>query len=291
MVYRFHDYTFDPASREVWHGTQRLSLEPKALQVLLYLLEHRDRVVPKAELLEHCWPEAFVSESALTRCLARVRHAVPAPPAAAPVIETQHRQGYRFVAEVTVLAQRPSPATGDPEPSARATLQATTHSVQQVSPEPAIPSAPLSNTPPSAPPIRSAASGAERRQLTVLFCDLVDSTTLAGQLDPEDFGEIMRRYHATGTAVIQHYGGHVAQYLEDGLLVYFGWPQAQEDAARRAVHAGMVLLTAIHDLRGETEQDAGLHLAVRIGIHTGLVVVGGGTGAPQHSQLAEVCDV
>ena len=104
MVYRFHDYTLDPAGREVRHGTHRLALEPKVFQVLLYLLEHRDRMVPKAELLEQCWPETFVSESALTRCLARLRKAVQPTPTAPPVIETRHRQGYRFVADVTVLA-------------------------------------------------------------------------------------------------------------------------------------------------------------------------------------------
>jgi DNA-binding winged helix-turn-helix (wHTH) protein len=94
MVYRFYDYTLDPAGRELRHDGQRITLEPKVLQVLLYLLERRDRVVPKAELLEQCWPETFVSESALTRCLARVRNAVPVPPPAPPVIETRHRQGY-----------------------------------------------------------------------------------------------------------------------------------------------------------------------------------------------------
>src|SRR5262245_55662068 len=67
MMYHFHDYSLDPASREVWHGTHRLALEPKVFHVLLYLLEHRDRMVPKAELLEQCWPETFVSESALTK--------------------------------------------------------------------------------------------------------------------------------------------------------------------------------------------------------------------------------
>ena len=110
MVYRFHDYALDPASREVQHGTRRLALEPKVFQVLLYLLEHRDRMVPKAELLEQCWPETFVSESALTRCLARLRKAVQPTPTAPPVIETRHRQGYRFVAEVTVLAPMLPPA-------------------------------------------------------------------------------------------------------------------------------------------------------------------------------------
>jgi class 3 adenylate cyclase len=120
----------------------------------------------------------------------------------------------------------------------------------------------------------------------VLFCDVVDSTTLAGQLDPEDFRDVMGRYHATCTAVIQRYGGHVAQYLGDGLLVYFGWPQAHEDAARRAVHAGLALLTAIRDLGTGLVQDHGIRLAPRIGIHTGLVVVGGEAGDPAHGQLA-----
>src|SRR6266567_4997927 len=109
MVYHFHDYTLDSASREVRHGAHRLALEPKVFQVLLYLLEHRDRMVPKAELLEQCWPETFVSESALTRCLARLRKALQPMSTAPPVIKTLHRQGYRFVAEVSVVAEAPPP--------------------------------------------------------------------------------------------------------------------------------------------------------------------------------------
>jgi class 3 adenylate cyclase/predicted ATPase len=285
MVYRFHDYTLDPASRELWHGAQRLALEPKVLQVLLYLLEHRDRLVPKAELLEQCWPETFVSESALTRCLVRLRKAVLAPPAAPPVIETRHRQGYRFVAAVTVLSTLPSPATTDPTPSGRPTLQAAIRLGQQVAAEPALASAPLASTLLSGlAPARPAS--AERRQLTVLYCSVVDSATLAGQLDPEDFREIMGRYHATCTAVLQRYGGHVAQYLVDGLLGYFGWPQAHEDDTQRAVHAGLALVTAVHALGSELVQDFGLRLAIRIGIHTGLVVVGGGQEESLYGQLA-----
>jgi class 3 adenylate cyclase len=128
--------------------------------------------------------------------------------------------------------------------------------------------------------------GAERRQLTVLFCAVVDSTTLAGRLDPEDYRAVMMRYHATCTAAIQRYGGHVAQYLGDGLLVYFGWPQAHEDDARRAVHAGLALVTVVRELGSELVQDFGLRLAVRIGIHTGLVVVGTGVQDTPHGQLA-----
>ena len=83
---------------------------------------------------------------------------------------------------------------------------------------------------------------AERRQLTVLFCDLVDSTALSGQLDPEDLREVVRAYQDTCAKVIARFDGHIAQYLGDGLLVYFGYPLAHEDDAQRAVRAGLCLL-------------------------------------------------
>ncbi len=81
-------------------------------------------------------------------------------------------------------------------------------------------------------------SEAERRQLTVMFCDLVGSTALSGALDPEDYREVMRAYQEAGVAVMGRYDGYVARYLGDGLLVYFGYPQAHEDDAERAVRAG-----------------------------------------------------
>src|SRR5262252_3108867 len=80
---------------------------------------------------------------------------------------------------------------------------------------------------------------AERRQLTVMFCDLVDSTRLSAQLDPEDLREVVRAYQTTCAAVIQRFDGHIAQYLGDGLLIYFGYPQAHEDDAQRAVRTGL----------------------------------------------------
>ena len=86
---------------------------------------------------------------------------------------------------------------------------------------------------------------AERRQLTVLFCDLADSTRLAGQLDPEDLREVVLAYQATCGEIIQRFDGYVAQYLGDGLLVYFGYPQAHEDDAQRAVRTGLGILDAM----------------------------------------------
>jgi|RhiMetdeSRZDD1v2_1073273.scaffolds.fasta_scaffold75224_1 class 3 adenylate cyclase/predicted ATPase len=136
-----------------------------------------------------------------------------------------------------------------------------------------------SPTPPQPP-------AAERRQLTVLFCDLVDSTALAGRLDPEDLREVVQAYQQTCATVIQRFEGHIAQYLGDGLLVYFGYPQAHEDDAQWAVQTGLGVVEAIGTLNTALEQAQGLRLAVRIGIHTGLVVVGEIGGAGRQEQLA-----
>jgi predicted ATPase/class 3 adenylate cyclase len=120
---------------------------------------------------------------------------------------------------------------------------------------------------------------AERRQLTVLFCDLVDSTVLASRLDPEDLREVVRGYQETCAKVIARFEGHIAQYLGDGLLVYFGYPQAHEDDAQRGVRAGLGMVEALGELNARLAVDHGIQLAVRVGIHTGLVVVGAmGTG-------------
>jgi class 3 adenylate cyclase len=137
-----------------------------------------------------------------------------------------------------------------------------------------------------APPAASATADAERRQLTVLFCDLVDSTALSSQLDPEEWREVVRAYQDTCAKVIARYEGHIAQYLGDGLLVYFGYPQAHEDDAQRAVRSGLGMVEAVGQLNTHLAQERGVQLAVRLGIHTGLVVVGEIGGGAKQEQLA-----
>ena len=151
---------------------------------------------------------------------------------------------------------------------------------------------PLSATPEASPAQGEAAAvapstpEAERRQLTVLFCDLVDSTVLSSQLDPEDLRAVVRAYQEVCAKVIARFEGHIAQYLGDGLLVYFGYPQAHEDDALRAVHAGLAIVEALRALNAHLEQERGLRVAVRLGIHTGLVVVGQMGEGERHEQLA-----
>ena len=120
---------------------------------------------------------------------------------------------------------------------------------------------------------------AELRRLTVMFCDLVGSTELSGRVDPEELRQIVRRYQAACAEVIRRFEGHIAQYLGDGLLVYFGYPTAHEDDAQRAVAAGLGIVEAVGPLG----------LGVRIGIHTGPVVIGevGDAARPERLALGE----
>jgi class 3 adenylate cyclase/tetratricopeptide (TPR) repeat protein len=120
----------------------------------------------------------------------------------------------------------------------------------------------------TAPPPSTQAPEAERRQLTVMFCDLVGSTRLAAKLDPEPLRELMHAYQQTCGKVIERYQGHVAQYLGDGLMVYFGWPRAHEDDAERAVRSALEIVDAVKSV----STAATLH--ARVGIATGAVVVG-----------------
>src|SRR5215831_5017419 len=154
---------------------------------------------------------------------------------------------------------------------------------QPASPPPAQQASPL---PMASPPAHPYTPEAERRQLTVMFCDVVDSTTLSSQLDPEEYRNVVRAYQQVGTEVMQRYEGHIAQLLGDGLLIYFGYPHAHDDDAQRAVRAGLGMLAALRDLNTRLPQAQGLPLAVRIGIHTGLVVVGAMGHGGRHEQLA-----
>ena len=141
--------------------------------------------------------------------------------------------------------------------------------------------------------IDSRPSEGERRQITVMFCDLVGSTALSAQLDPEELRAVVRTYQTICAEAVERYEGYIAQYLGDGVLAYFGYPVAHEDDARRAVHAGLDVLRAFqryhrhHQSLGKPS--AGTVPQVRIGIHTGLVVVGeiGGGGKYEHLALGE----
>ena len=122
---------------------------------------------------------------------------------------------------------------------------------------------------------------AERRQVTVMFSDLVGSTALSARMDPEDLREVISAYQKCVADTVQRFGGFVAKYMGDGVLIYFGYPQAHEDDAERAVRAGLELVAAVSDLKTHAP------LQTRVGIATGLVVVGDliGSGASQEQAI------
>ena len=130
--------------------------------------------------------------------------------------------------------------------------------------------------------IKQAPDTAERRQLTVMFCDLVGSSALSTKLDPEDLRAVITAYHKCVAETVGRFGGFVAKYMGDGVLVYFGYPQAHEDDAERAVRAGLALIEAVGKVSGVEP------LQVRIGVGTGVVVVGDLVGSGEAQERGVV---
>src|SRR5712691_9372539 len=208
-----------------------------------------------------------------------------------PQCQCENRVGRRFCAECGALLSFACPACGfTNEPGEKfcggcgTPLAEPAAQSSQTAQRPA-PSAVQSHQE-APPPVTRGTPEAERRQLTVLFCDLVDSTVLASQLDPEELREVVRAYQDTCAKVIARFEGYIAQYLGDGLLVYFGYPLAHEDDAQRAVRAGLGIVEALGQLKIHLGREGEVHLAVRLGIHTGLVVVGEVGGGTRQEQLA-----
>ncbi len=225
---------------------------------------HHDRVVTKQELAEQFWPDQFITNAVVENTLKAARQAVGDSGRVQTIIQTLRGVGYRVVALVTADAETPAVELSQ-EPLERATEH-----------EP---------TPPGeASFIRPPTSDPERRQLTVLLCQMVGSTTLSSQMALEEYLAVMQAYHRTCADVIERLEDHIAQYLGDGLLAYFGYPLAHEDDPQRAIRAGLEIIDALQPLRRRLEHDVGVRLAVRLGIHTGLVIIGDiGTGERRES--------
>src|SRR5215207_5385703 len=186
---------------------------------------------------------------------------------------TENPDGAKFCIECAAPFQKRCPNCGvENLPRAKLCSECATPLAGQ----PAV--AQSSNTP--LHPLAPTRAEAERRHLTVMFCDLVGSTALSAQLDPEDLRQLVRQYQQTCAQVIQRHEGHIAQYLGDGLLVYFGYPTAHEDDARRAVSTGLEIIEA---LKGQARPQP---LQVRIGMHTGLAVIGDIGAGSRTEQLA-----
>ena len=253
MRYVFGECVFDTEQYILHRRDRSIPLQPKVFQVLQYLLTHRDRVIAKQELCEQVWPAQFISDATVEGVIKAIRRAVGDDGRTQWCLQTRRGQGYRFVAPLREPAGV-SPHAERPEAQRSAASR---------------------DEPPQAPmPHASDPSDVSRRQLTVLSCELVGATPLFEQLDPEDLQEVLLAAHTVCEEVITRFDGYTAQYLGDGLLVYFGYPQAHEDDAQRAVWTGLGIIEAITHLNTRLEHDYGVELVVRLGMHTGAVVVG-----------------
>jgi DNA-binding winged helix-turn-helix (wHTH) protein/predicted ATPase len=253
MRYTFGTYSLDTERQELYRKGSPVPLQRKMYRVLLYLLEHRERLVSKNELFEHAWADTYVGDAALTQCIAALRKVLGDHRQAQGVIRTYHGRGYRFV----------SPVHEDAPPTPSEPLTAPLTATR---PEPAATPSTPSPWPGGAP----APAAAERRLLTVLCCTLSDVQALVAQSDPEALYDLTQRWRSACQACFARFDGHVAQQTAEGFVVYFGYPLAHEDDARRAVHTGLALLET---LDAPTSALSTLGLSIKVGIHTGVVVI------------------
>lgn len=261
MGYIFGDYALDTERYELRHLGLSCPVGPKAFALLIYLLEQRDRVVTKAELLEQLWSNQYIGESALTSCMLVVRKALGEhgrKRAAQRYIKTVHGRGYRFIAPVQ---------EGGVEVAhvASAVSLDTASAVNGQAAQP-MPSTSLSAT--------SFGHRAEQRPLTFLACQLMGASDGSARLDTESLLEVVRHYQDMCTAIVRQCSGYMAQYQSDRLMAYFGYPQTHADEVRHAVYAGLKIRAGAAELARRSRCDTGGRLAVRVGIHTGMVVVG-----------------
>jgi class 3 adenylate cyclase/DNA-binding winged helix-turn-helix (wHTH) protein/tetratricopeptide (TPR) repeat protein len=281
MLYVFGAYTFDTQLYELRRAGELIHLGPQVFDVLAYLLEHRQRVVPKQELFERLWPGQFVGDDALERCIRAVRRALGDNRQAPQIIQTIRGRGYRFLAPVEV--RRPD-APGDAGPAAPPTpvipaAQALKGSAM------APPSPPVHVAADTRPPTPSAAEG-EHKPVTVLCCELSEAKALVRRVGPEAMHSLMQAVFALAQAVVQRYEGTIVEFGGDGFRALFGADVAQEDHARRAMLAAVDLQQHLHERLSTVGLPPGHAPAVGIGVHTGVVVVGRLGADPQRIYTA-----
>jgi DNA-binding winged helix-turn-helix (wHTH) protein/predicted ATPase len=241
MRFVFGECELDTERYELRRANQVVALELKAFRVLAYLLQRPGRAVSRQELLQAVWPGAAenpYTAYSLRNCLHKIRQAVGEAESSQAVIETIRGYGYRCVAAVTCLPTDASVSAAVP-------------------PMPTAAHAPSALPPP-----------AGWRPLTVLHCALAEPPAWLRQ-QPEEVHHILQTFYAACEEVIRRFAGTIVQYDPDGLLVYFGYPTADEAAPQQAVRAGLALIDAIAQLKVPGAGAAGNGLRLTVGIHTG----------------------
>jgi predicted ATPase/DNA-binding winged helix-turn-helix (wHTH) protein/class 3 adenylate cyclase len=280
--WHFADFRLDPTNACLWRGADTVVLQPKAFDLLYYLVTHQDRLISKDELLDAVWPEAVVNDAALRVVISALRKALGDTAQTSRFIATVPRRGYRFLAPVR-LVESPELATAGEllQPLAPAfpqrealplVLAAPTGERQFV---PLLPPVPYAETAaaPVAPLLSSSPSlVGERKQVTVLCANIPDTLVFLDALDPEVVQQLLEPALHTMMDVVQRYGGTVQQVAGDGLTALFGAPMAYEDHAIRACYAALAMQAALRTYADVVSRTHGVLLQCRIGLNAGEVV-------------------
>jgi class 3 adenylate cyclase/tetratricopeptide (TPR) repeat protein len=244
MIYAFKEYLLDADRRELRRGAALIAAEPQTFDLLLYLIQNRERVVSKDDLMAAVWSGRIVSESTLSSQITAVRHAIGDDGERQILVRTLARKGFRFVGEVQEQYERERLPAGEAADTAQRTD--------------------------GRDGARNKIDRPERRQLSVMICNLAGAGAQSSRQDPEDLAAVMSVYQERIKAVIAEHDGFIGKFLGDEIVVYFGYPRAREDDAERAVRAGLAVIKTVAALRPGSQK----LLQARVAIATGVVVVG-----------------
>ena len=265
MQYHFAGLSLDIDRQILQRSGQLVKIRPKVFHVLAYLIEHRDRVVSKDELMQELWPDRFVSETTLTSCLKELRQAVGDSGRQQQIVQTLHGRGYRFVAELA------SPTEAASEQKA----------IADIPPEraPVITPPPTGQKKPVAPVAKSIGEPVdepigesvgepvgEHKIVSVLSCGLHNAASVFEQFGSESMDQFMQVFFSAAQSIITRFDGTITQWLGDGFVALFGAPRAHEDHARRAVLAALELIRQRPAAQGRT-------ISLCVGVHSGSVVI------------------
>jgi predicted ATPase/DNA-binding winged helix-turn-helix (wHTH) protein len=242
LLYSFEDFVLDTEQRELHRGAQPIPMQPQVFDLLEYFVANRHRVVSKDDIIATVWGGRIVSESALTTRVNAVRTAVGDSGAEQRLIKTLPRKGVRFIGAVSEIEARTTAAVAEP---------------------------PLTRL---AMPVPNRSSSAERRQLTVVACELLFGART--HIDPEDLRDAISAFHQWVKETANRFTGVVGNSMDRTVLVHFGYPEAHEDDAEQAVHAGLALCAGARHI--DPHGNSRLH--TRVGVATGQVVVGDESG-------------
>ena len=267
-VFLFGDFRFDRAGGGLF---RRDDLAPvvigsRALDLLAVLIERRGEVVSKEEIMAAVWPKMAVEEGNLFVQISALRAILDRAQSGQSCIQTVSGRGYRFIAPVTSCARgtdsRTSPTAHERFPLFRPD--------DVKLPFPLVEARPRKPEP-------SSISSAERRQLAVMVCELVGSAGLSSRLDPEDLREVIATYRRVVAKIVAGLDGfvgkHMGEYISEGVLVFFGYPTAQENDAERGVRAALAIQRALSEHNAENVSKGAPELSARIGLDCGLMLV------------------